>query len=77
VLIWQCKFFLRTTKNRLANPSENCALDFKREFRRSATWSVSATIGIVWSILEIFRESGVTSLGPEKTVSDGEVRSRP
>jgi hypothetical protein len=34
------------TKNRLADPSEICALEFKEEFRRSALCSVSATIGI-------------------------------
>jgi hypothetical protein len=45
-LNFQYKFFLRTTKNRLAEPSEICALDFKHEFRRSAICSVSATIGI-------------------------------
>jgi hypothetical protein len=49
-LDFQRKFFLRTTKNRLADPSENCALDFKREFRRSAICSMSATIGIDRSI---------------------------
>jgi hypothetical protein len=45
-LIFQRKFFLRTAKNRLADPSENRALEFKHEFRRSAICSVSATIGI-------------------------------
>jgi hypothetical protein len=38
-------------KNRLLDPSEICALDFKREFRRSAISSVSPTIGTNWSIL--------------------------
>jgi hypothetical protein len=32
-LIFQCKFFLRTVKNRLPDPSEICAIDFKNEFR--------------------------------------------
>jgi hypothetical protein len=49
-------------KNRLPNPSENCALDFKREFRRFGICSVSPTIGIDWSILGLFRESSVSSL---------------
>jgi hypothetical protein len=40
------KFFLRATKNRLADPSENRALDFKHEFGRSVVCSVSAAIGI-------------------------------
>jgi hypothetical protein len=71
------KFFLHTTKNRLPDPSEIRALDFKHEFRRSAICSVSATIAIDWSILlELFREAGVNSL-PKKTVSDGESLIRP
>jgi hypothetical protein len=56
VLIWQHKFFLRTPKNRLADPSKIRALEFKSEFRRSRSYSVSGTIGIGWSNLEIFRE---------------------
>jgi hypothetical protein len=32
LLISQCKSFLRTAKNRLTDPSEICALDFKRNF---------------------------------------------
>jgi len=32
-LIFQRKFFRRTTKNRLTDPSEICALEFKEEFR--------------------------------------------
>jgi hypothetical protein len=46
VLNCKRKFFLTITKNRLADPSEICALEFKEEFRRSAICSVSATIGI-------------------------------
>jgi predicted DNA-binding transcriptional regulator AlpA len=49
-LIRQIKFFRRSTKSRLAEPSEICALDFKHEFRRSAICSVSRTIGIDRSI---------------------------
>jgi hypothetical protein len=49
-LIFQRKFFQRARKNRLPNPSEICALDLKREFRRLRVCSVSATIGINWSI---------------------------
>jgi hypothetical protein len=45
-LIYQRKFFLRTTKNRPRDPSKTCALDFKGEFPRSVDCSVSATIGI-------------------------------
>ena len=53
-LNFQRKFFQRATKNRLADPSENRALDFKHEFRRHAICSISATIGINRSILEFF-----------------------
>jgi hypothetical protein len=49
-LIFQRKLFLRTMKNRLPDPSKICALDFKKEFRRSAICSVSQTIDIDWSI---------------------------
>jgi hypothetical protein len=45
-LISQRKFFQRARKNRLPDPSEICALDFKREFRRLGICSISATIGI-------------------------------
>lgn len=44
------KFFLHATKNRLSDPSEISALDFKREFRRSGICSGSVTIEIDWSI---------------------------
>src|SRR6185312_5419262 len=43
-LNFQRKFFLCMMKNRLPDPSEICALDFKHEFGRSAVCSVSATI---------------------------------
>ncbi|MGH6710269.1 MAG: hypothetical protein ACREEK_14985 [Bradyrhizobium sp.] len=62
----KCKFFPLATKNRLLDPSEICALDFKEKFRRFRICSVSATIGNDWSILlELFREAGVNSL-PKK-----------
>jgi hypothetical protein len=38
------KFLLTITKNRLADPSEICALEFKEKFRRSAICAVSPTI---------------------------------
>jgi hypothetical protein len=44
LLNFRRKCFLRTTKNRPADPSETCALDFKHEFHRFAICSVSATI---------------------------------
>jgi hypothetical protein len=44
---------MRTTKNRLSDPSKICALEFKGEFRRFEISLVSATIGIDRSILDI------------------------
>jgi len=61
-LILHRKFFLRIAKNRLGDPSEIRAPEFEGEFRRSAISSVSATIGLNWSIFAIFCESSVTSL---------------
>ena len=43
-LNYQRKFFLRTLKHRMPDPSEIRALDLKRKFRRSAICSVSGTI---------------------------------
>jgi hypothetical protein len=51
-LIFQRKFFPRTAKNRLLDPSETCALDFKGEFRRSAICSVSTTIDVDRTIFD-------------------------
>jgi hypothetical protein len=63
------KFFLYAMKNRLADPSEICALDFNHEFGRSAVCSVSATIGIDRSILaDSARTTGWTG-SRKKTVS--------
>jgi hypothetical protein len=39
-LIFCRKFFLRTPQNRLCDPSEICAFDFKKEFRQSENSSV-------------------------------------
>jgi hypothetical protein len=47
------KFFLHTMKNRLPDPSEICALEFKGEFRRFKICLVLATIGIDWSIFDV------------------------
>jgi hypothetical protein len=52
-LIFQCKFFRRKAENRLPDPSEICALDFKGEFRRFGICTVSPTIGINWSIFDV------------------------
>lgn len=68
-LNFQRKFFPYPMKNRLADPSEICALDFKHEFGRSAICSVSATIGIDRSILaDSARTTGWTG-SRKKTVS--------
>jgi len=64
-------------KNRLSDPSEIRALDFKHEFRRSAIYSVSDIIGIDRPILGIFREDGGRQLSAKKTVSNGAARVRP
>jgi hypothetical protein len=42
----QAQLFLSIMKNRLADPSEICALEFKEKFRRSSICMVSPTIGI-------------------------------
>jgi hypothetical protein len=44
---------MRTTKNRLGDPSAICALDFKGEFRRIRFCPVSGTINIDRSIFDI------------------------
>src|SRR5713226_9101510 len=68
------KIFPLTTNNRIPDPSEILALEFKGEFQRSAICSVPMTIDIDWSIfLGVLRKSGGSSL-PKKTVSDREVR---
>jgi hypothetical protein len=61
VLIWRRKFFLRTTKNRPADPSEIALLIYKNEFRRSAICPALAAVGIDWSVLK-YSANGTTSL---------------
>jgi hypothetical protein len=55
-------------KNRLTDPSEIRALDFKDEFRQFAICPVSATIDVDWSILKISGKSGVIRLVGKMTV---------
>jgi hypothetical protein len=57
-------------KNRLADPSEIYALDFKHEFRRSAIGSVSATIGVDRSIFDIRRRPAVILCSTKNTVTE-------
>jgi hypothetical protein len=52
----------RPTKNRLADPSEICALDFKQEFRRSEILSVSGTTGADRLNFKFCGESGFIGL---------------
>jgi hypothetical protein len=52
-LIYQRNFFSRTRENRLDEPSQICALEFKGEFLRFGIGSVSATIDIDWLILPL------------------------
>src|ERR1700737_1993878 len=56
-------------KNRLADPSEICALEFKGELGRFGSCLVSATIGIDWSIYEPSSTRCVASLEEKRTVS--------
>jgi hypothetical protein len=51
-LILRRKSLPPATKNRLLDPSEIPALDFAGEFPQFKNWSVSATIGINWSICD-------------------------
>ena len=62
------QIFRRRTKNRLADPSEICALDFKQQLRRSTICSVSATIGINRSIFSDSRRPSHTG-GSQKRPS--------
>jgi hypothetical protein len=51
------QIFPPATKNRLLDPSEIPALDFASEFPQFENWSVSATIGINWSICGDIRQN--------------------
>jgi hypothetical protein len=55
-LDFQRKFLLRATKNRLAAPSEICALEFKRRSWRFGTCVVSRTIAEAFDELVEFIE---------------------
>lgn len=45
ILAYQPNFFRASPKTDSQSPSETCALDFNREFRRSEIFSGSSTIG--------------------------------
>jgi hypothetical protein len=68
-LIWQHKSLPPTTKNRLADPSEICALDFARQFPRFRICQVSATIGINRSIFVRRHNDAASAHAAGNTVS--------
>ena len=68
-LIYQRNFFLHTMKNRPPDPSKIWALDFKSGFRRSAIFSVPATIDINRSIFRDDHDKVGIGLGAKNTVS--------
>jgi hypothetical protein len=57
-------------KNRLPDPSEICALEFKGKFRGFRICSVSATIDNDWSILDVHSLHLRDPPRREKTVTD-------
>jgi hypothetical protein len=59
---------MRTTKNRLGDPSAICALDFKGEFRRIGFCTVSGTIDIDRSIFDILTVKPVIRGSAKNTV---------
>jgi hypothetical protein len=63
------QIFSAHLKNRLPDPSEICALDFKHEFRRFRICPVSATIGINWSIFYVVAATALSARLQKKTVS--------
>jgi hypothetical protein len=65
-LIFQRKFFPRTSKNRIPDPSEYRALEFKGEFRRFGCWSISTTIGINRSIFSLTAADEPTTCNSKK-----------
>jgi hypothetical protein len=69
VLILRRQFFSRIPKNRIPDPSENRALEFKWEFRRFGICSVSAAIGINWSIFYVAAATALSARLQKKTVS--------
>jgi hypothetical protein len=63
VLIFQRKLSLRVRKNRISDPSEIRALEFKGQFRRPAMCSVLATIDVDRPIFsEILIENDIVGL---------------
>lgn len=65
---FQRKLFLRMMNNRLPDPSETRALEFKGEFRRFGICSISTTIGINRSISSSTASDGTTPATSKMTV---------
>jgi hypothetical protein len=61
-----CAIFLHAVKNRLADPSEIFALEFKGEFRQIGICSVSTIIGIDWSIFEVCKKNDITGVAQKR-----------
>ena len=66
--MWKSKILLLHGPTPSPDPSEIRAFDFKREFRRSAIWPVSASIDINRSIFSDGRRSRPTNGSQKKTV---------
>src|SRR5271168_1317177 len=71
--LWQrvdlaTQIFLHAMQNRLPDPSEICALDFKREFPRFSNLPVPATIDINRSIFRNLAQYSADRLSRKKTV---------
>jgi hypothetical protein len=64
----ECKFFPHMTKNRLADPSEICALEFKGEFAQFRNWLVSASP--LWNHKQPSIAAGVSSEKRHKRTSE-------
>ncbi|HEY6257042.1 MAG TPA: hypothetical protein VIY51_14750 [Xanthobacteraceae bacterium] len=65
-MICQHKVFLHLSKNRIPDPSENRALEFKGEFRRFGICSVSTTIGTNRAIFFSDGRQGIDAAAPKK-----------
>ena len=69
ILIYHHNFFRLPAKNRLPDPSEIRALEFKREFLRFGICSVPATIGIDRTIFDGCGDGDMSEEAARKTVS--------
>jgi hypothetical protein len=65
-LIFRRKFFLGKDKDRLPDPSEICALDFKGKFRRFKICSVQRLSASIGRFLKSVGESGVIGFAEKR-----------